>query len=154
VIASLPAPTTINCPATPSFTQATATDACDPSVGLTSADVTTPGNCPGNYSVTRTWTATDDCGNTSTASQTINVHDITAPVIASLPAPTTINCPATPSFTQATATDACDPSVDLTSADVTTPGNCPGNYSVTRTWTATDDCGNTSTASQTIMFTM
>jgi len=150
VIASLPAPTTINCPATPSFTQATATDACDPSVTLTSADVTTPGNCPGNYSVTRTWTATDDCGNTSTASQTINVHDITAPVIASLPAPTTINCPATPSFTQATATDACDPSVTLTSADVTIPGNCPGNYSVTRTWTATDDCGNTSTASQII----
>src|SRR6185436_16386856 len=112
--------------------------------------VTTPGNCPGNYSVTRTWTATDDCGNTATASQTINVHDITAPVIAALPAPSTIDCPSTPSFEQATATDACDPSVALTSSDVTTPGNCPGNYSVTRTWIATDDCNNTSTASQII----
>ena len=117
---------------------------------LTFKDVTTPGACPGNYSVTRTWTATDDCGNTSTASQTINVQDITAPVIAALPAPTTIDCPATPSFAQAVATDTCDQSVTLTFKDVTTPGSCPGNYSVTRTWTATDDCGNASTASQTI----
>ncbi len=150
VIAELPGPTTTDCPATPSFAQAMATDACDSSVTLTFNDVTTPGSCPGNYSVTRTWTATDDCGNSSTASQTINVHDITPPVIAELPGPTTIDCPATPSFAQATATDACDSSVTLTFNDVTTPGSCPDNYSVTRTWTATDDCGNSSTASQTI----
>ena len=48
--------------------------------------MTTSGACPGNYSVTRTWTATDDCGNFSTASQTITVQDTTAPVIAALPA--------------------------------------------------------------------
>jgi hypothetical protein len=150
VIAALPAPTTINCPATPGFAQAVATDACDQNVTLTFNDVTTPGSCAGNYSVTRTWTAMDDCGNTSTASQTINVQDITVPTIAALPAPTTINCPATPSFAQAVATDACDQSVTLTFKDVTTPGSCPGNYSVTRTWTAVDDCGNSSTASQTI----
>jgi hypothetical protein len=47
-----------------------------------SADVTTDGDCAGSYSVTRTWTATDSCGNSSTASQTINVQDKTAPVIA------------------------------------------------------------------------
>ena len=79
---------------------------CDPTVTLTFNDVTTPGNCAGNYSVTRTWTATDDCGNSSTATQTINVQDITAPVIAALPAASTIDCPATPAFAQATATDA------------------------------------------------
>ncbi|TDD73689.1 HYR-like domain-containing protein, partial [Flavobacterium caseinilyticum] len=150
VIAALPALSTINCPALPAFAQATATDTCDASVTLTFNDVKTPGNCAGNYSVTRTWTATDDCGNFSTATQTINVQDITAPVIAALPAPSTINCPALPAFAQATATDTCDASVTLTFNDVKTPGNCAGNYSVTRTWTATDDCGNFSTATQTI----
>ena len=107
VIAALPAPSTINCPATPVFAVATATDACGSAFTLTSNDVTTPGACAGSYSVTRTWTATDACGNISNATQTINVQDVTAPVIAALPAPTTIDCPATPSFATPTATDAC-----------------------------------------------
>ena len=76
--------------------------------------MTTPGDCAGEYSVTRTWTATDACGNTSTASQTINVIDVTAPVIAALPGPRTIECPATPVFATATATDACGSAFTLT----------------------------------------
>ncbi len=112
--------------------------------------MTTPGDCAGEYNVTRTWTATDACGNSSQASQTINVIDTDAPVIAELPAPSTINCPAEPVFATATATDTCGSDFTLTYADVTTPGDCAGEYSVTRTWTATDACGNASTASQTI----
>jgi gliding motility-associated-like protein len=153
VIATLPAPSTISCPATPQFATATATDACGGTVNLTFNDVTTNGTCAGSYSVTRTWTATDTCGNTSTASQTITVTDTTAPVIAALPAPSTISCPATPQFATATATDACGSTFTLTFDDVTANGACAGNYSVTRTWTATDSCGNTSTASQTINVT-
>src|SRR5205814_8553659 len=148
--AALPVSSTNNCSAAPSFAQATATDKCDNNPTLTPSDVTTPGSCAGNYTVTRTWTATDACGNSSTAAQTINVHDVTPPVIASLPAPSTISCPAVPNFAQATATDACDNNPALTHADVTTPGSCAGNYSVTRNWTATDACGNSSTAAQTI----
>ena len=150
VIATLPAISTINCPAVPNFATATATDACGGTVALTFADVTTPGTCAGNYSITRTWTAKDTCNNTSTASQTINVQDVTAPVIAPLPTISTINCPAVPNFATATATDVCGGTVTLTFADVTTPGTCAGNYSITRTWTAKDTCNNTSTASQTI----
>ena len=92
--------------------------------------------------MTRTWTATDACGNSSTSSQTINVIDTDAPVIDPLPGMTTINCPATPVFDVATATDACGSAFTLTYSDVTTSGACAGEYSVTRTWTATDDCGN------------
>ncbi|MEZ4803131.1 MAG: hypothetical protein R2797_10185 [Gelidibacter sp.] len=150
VIQPLPEASTIDCPAVPQFQQAVASDECDPKVNLTYRDVTNPTKCAGRYSVTRTWTATDECGNTSTASQTINVQDITPPVISELPAETTIDCPATPQFAEASATDGCDPKVNLTWRDVTTPGNCDGNYSVTRTWTAIDECGNISTASQTI----
>ena len=80
------------------------------------------GLAPVHIVVTRTWTATDACGNSSTASQTINVQDITAPVIAALPGPSTIDCPATPVFAVATAVDACGSAFTLTSADVTTPG--------------------------------
>ncbi|MFN3753888.1 MAG: hypothetical protein ACK4R1_07515, partial [Flavobacterium sp.] len=153
VIAALPATSTISCPATPEFATATATDNCGTVASLTFNDVTTNGACAGSYSVTRTWTATDACGNASTASQTINVTDTTAPVIAALPATSTINCPATPEFAQATATDACGSGATLTFNDVTTNGACAGSYSVTRTWTATDACGNASTASQTINVT-
>src|SRR5204862_4101817 len=94
-------------PATPVFAVATATDACGSAFTLTFADVKTDGACAASYSVTRTWTAADACGNSTTASQTINVIDTTAPVIAALPAPSTISCPATPDCTAATATDAC-----------------------------------------------
>src|SRR5205823_11630222 len=102
------------------------------------------------HNVTRTWTATDHCGNSSTASQLIHVVDTTAPSISTLPAPTTVQCPATPSFATPTATDACDPSPTLTFADVTTPGSSAQNHDATRTWTATDHCGNSSTTSQPI----
>ena len=149
-ISTLPAASTINCPATPSFATPTAADNCDGSPSLTFSDATTAGSCAGNYSITRTWTARDACGNTSTASQTINVHDVTAPTISALPAPSTIDCPATPSFATPTASDDCDGHPSLTSNDVRTQGNCAGNYSITRTWTARDACGNISTASQTI----
>src|SRR5439155_92149 len=121
-ISTLPGPSTIECPASPSFTTPTATDACDPSPSLTFADSTTAGSCPQDYSVTRTWTATDHCNKSSTASQTITVHDTTAPVISALRGPSTIECPATPSFTSPTASDACDPSPSFTFADSTTAG--------------------------------
>src|SRR5438552_9832289 len=141
---------TIQCPATPTFSSATATDACDPSPTLTFADVTTAGSCPQAKNVTRTWTATDHCGNSSTASQVVHVVDTTAPVISGVGPAQTIQCPATPTFSSPTATDACDPSPTLTFVDVTTAGNCTGKSDVTRTWTATDHCGNSSTASQTV----
>src|SRR5207248_1726679 len=152
-ISSLPVASTIACPGAPVFTTPTATDACDATPSLTSVDVNTPGTCAQNYSVTRTWTAKDACGNTSTASQTVNVTDTAAPAISALPPATTIECPASPSFATPTATDACDPAPSLTSADATTPGSCAGKYSVTRTWTAKDACGNSSTASQTVNVT-
>src|SRR5437867_3782929 len=94
VISTLPGPTTIECPATPSFATPTATDACDPSPTLTFADVTTPGSCPQAHDVTRTWTATDHCGNSSQKSQTIHVVDTTPPVVSEVPGPSTIQCPA------------------------------------------------------------
>jgi hypothetical protein len=76
------------------------------------------------------------------------VYDTVNPVIAPLPQASTIECREEPSFAQASATDACDASVSLTYVDSVNGDLCP--FVHTRTWTATDECGNTSTASQVI----
>ena len=146
---ALPAPSTINCPATPSFTTPTAQDFYGIALTPTSTDKTTAGSCAGNYSVTRTWSATDGCGKISMTSQTITVIDNSKPTIAPLPAESTIDCPLSPVFAQAKATDICG-SVNLSFADVTTLGNSPNAYTITRTWTAADACQNSATASQII----
>jgi hypothetical protein len=57
----------------------TATDNCGTPT-LTFTTVTTPGSCPNQYTLTRTWTATDACGNVTNASQVFNVVDTTPPV--------------------------------------------------------------------------
>ncbi|MFV5693802.1 HYR domain-containing protein, partial [Flavobacterium sp. LT1R49] len=145
---------TINCPENPVFTAPTAIDTCGQITVNVVSDITTPGSCVNIYSRTITWDATDTSGNHSTTvSQTITVQDKTAPVIAALPSVTTISCPAIPVFAIATATDNCSSAVTLSFADVTTNGGCAGSYSISRTWTATDACGNSSTASQTINLT-
>ncbi|WP_205462012.1 hypothetical protein, partial [Mangrovibacterium lignilyticum] len=140
----------VECPNTPVFGDATAVDACDDSPTITYEDVTTPGACPQEYSVTRTWTATDCVGNSSSCSKTIDVVDTTAPVITCPTVVSPVECPNTPVFGDATAVDDCDDSPTITYEDVTTPGTCPQEYSVTRTWTATDCVGNSSSCSKTI----
>ena len=53
---------------------------------------TIAGDCVGNYTVVRTFTATDDCGNSTSATQTITVEDTTAPEFTSIPADYTSEC--------------------------------------------------------------
>ena len=96
------------------FSDPTASDNCDPDPGLTFADVSTPGSCPQEYSITRTWTATDACGNSSQAGQTIYVVDTTDPVISGVGDDATIECDQTPVFSEPTASDNCDPDPSLT----------------------------------------
>ncbi|MFV8328494.1 gliding motility-associated C-terminal domain-containing protein, partial [Flavobacterium sp. ZS1P14] len=150
VLSLAPADITVECSAVPATATLTATDNCDADPKVTFKEVKTEGNCASNYKLTRTWTATDVCGNIASKSQVITVQDKTAPVIAALPSASTISCPAIPAFATATATDNCASAVNLTFADATTNGQCAGSYSVTRTWTATDTCGNTAKATQTI----
>src|SRR5204862_105241 len=123
---------TIDCPAAPSFSSPTASDNC--SATLTYADATTSGSCAGNYSVTRTWTATDPSGHTATASQTITVQDVTPPSIGAAGADATIDCPDSPSFTAPTASDECSAATVNVVSDVTTPGCSAGTYTRTITW--------------------
>ncbi len=131
------------------FGEAEATDNCNGAVTITFVDDTSnAGTC--GMSVTRTWTATDACGNTSTASATMSTGDTEAPVASNIPMDMTIDCEATPVFGMPTFTDNCADDVTVVMTDSTTPGDCDAEVVMTRTWTATDDCDNTTVISQTI----
>src|SRR5207247_9044749 len=108
VISAAGSDATIQCPATPSFTAPTASEAGGTSTVNFLGETTTAGTCANNYTAARSWNAVDACGNTSeTRTQTITVEDTTSPDIGGQGSNATIECPATPSFTAPTASDAC-----------------------------------------------
>ena len=145
VLADPAADGTVECPATPSFTAPTASDACGTSTVVQDSDTTAAGSCANSYSETVTWHAVDACGNTSAQkSRTVTVLDNTPPVLADPAADGTVECPATPSFTAPTASDACGTSTVVQDSDTTAAGSCANSYSETVTWHAVDACGNTS----------
>ena len=77
-----------------------------------------------------------------TASQTITVEDTTAPEL-SIPADYTAECSDELILDDATATDNCgEVTIEVSSEE--TAGDCDGSYTLTRTFTATDDAGNSS----------
>ena len=100
--------------------------------------------------MTRVFTASDACGNTSTASQVITIEDTTAPVLAGVPAAATIECGEAEPTALPTASDACDTNPTVSVASTSAAGACPGETVVTRVFTASDACGNTATASQVV----
>lgn len=117
--------------------------------GTFSSTLTKPACGSGNFTVTAT--ASNSC---STASRTITytLSDRTAPTFTTAcPASTTIDCraPVPPAPTMR-ATDNCDPNPTVTFTETSTPGSCPGNRTIRRTWTARDCNGNTRTCTQTI----
>ncbi|MFD2602759.1 PKD domain-containing protein, partial [Flavobacterium suzhouense] len=153
VINPLPAPTTINCPDTPVFTQAVATDNSGTVSSLTYTEVNTPGSCSGTYSITRTWIATDACNNQSLpVSQTINVVDNTPPVwsTAASALNVTLQCSdasglATAQSEAPVATDNCGGTITYTKTSGSfAAGSCANAGTYTNTWVAKDVCNNTS----------
>jgi Secretion system C-terminal sorting domain len=124
---------------------------------ITFTDVTAPSLLAGTCKViTRTWKATDNAGNSATCNQLITITDPTAPVFTfpntvDFATPSNVTCITAINLTTAiTASDNCGTPTILPIAPITTPGTCPGKYSVTRKWTATDGCNNTSTYTQII----
>ena len=144
---SVPADYTVECSDEMPMDDAMASDNCG-AVEITVMSETTAGDCTGNYTITRTFTAMDDCGNSSMATQTITVQDTTAPML-SIPADYTAECDEELVFDDASATDNCG-TVEIEELMETVSGDCTGNYIITREFTATDDCGNMTSSTQTI----
>ena len=75
---TVPADYTAECSDDLILDDASATDNCG-EVTIEVSSETIAGDAAGNYTVVRTFTATDDAGNSTSATQTITVEDTTAP---------------------------------------------------------------------------
>ncbi|RIA08897.1 putative secreted protein (Por secretion system target) [Flavobacteriaceae bacterium MAR_2010_72] len=151
-LAGVPSDVNADCDNIPLAASPTASDNCDPSPSIALNEVSTQDPNAANsghynYSITRTWTATDVAGNSSSGVQVITVQDVTPPTITDV-ADVTVNCEddTTSAATGvATGSDNCSP-VAITQSDVSTQNNDPNtaghyNYTITRTWRATDVTG-------------
>jgi len=116
---------------------------------LTQSDEITAGECASNYTLVRTYTLTDACGNSVSQDWTVQVADTQAPVIENVPLSADLNCGDEVPAGEPTATDNCSEYI-LTSNSISEDQSC--GYITTTTWTATDACGNSSSASQVITF--
>ncbi|HOI86619.1 MAG TPA: HYR domain-containing protein, partial [Lentimicrobium sp.] len=112
--------------------------------------------CGATGTATVTWTATDNCGNSATVTATFTIVDTEAPEII---CPQNIVVDTEPGMCGAwievpvpAASDACG-EVTLVN-NITGTANATGSYPLgvtTVTWTASDECGNVSTCSITII---
>ncbi len=88
-----------------------------------------------------TWTVSDPCDNTTEYTLFTRIVDTQGPEWTFFPADTGIECDEDVPFQQATAEDTCS-EVEVSYDDDIIPGDCPHNYTIKRTWTAVDACGN------------
>ncbi|WP_178988292.1 Ig-like domain-containing protein [Winogradskyella schleiferi] len=156
---SVPADITIECDVDVSDATITGdvtdeADNCATDLDAIYTDSVIEGDCPGSSIITRTWSLTDDCDNNTTFVQTITVQDTTAPTF-SVPADITIECDVDVSDVTLTGdvtdeADNCATDLDAIYTDSITDGDCPGDFMITRTWSLTDDCDNTTTFIQSI----
>ncbi|MDG1674298.1 MAG: hypothetical protein P8H88_02530, partial [Flavobacteriales bacterium] len=147
VFDSVPADYTIECDQDITYDDATASDNCS-GAEVTVEQEIVEGDCPQSYQIVRTFTATDNCDNSTTATQTITVQDTTAPEL-TVPADYTVECSGDIVQADASATDNCG-MVEIGEVQEIIAGDCAGNYTITRAFTATDECGNSTSATQTI----
>ncbi len=95
------------------------------------------------------FTASDDCGNTTTVEANYLLENNSPPEFVDLVPTIEINCGENANFIEPTVQNACG-NTTVTFVDSTLPGDCDGESISVRTYTVTDDCGATNTASQTI----
>jgi hypothetical protein len=157
-IFNVPPDVTVDCNDIPSLpTTIKGVDNCDPSVEVIFEEkIINPNACP--YVIERTWTAYDDCGNSSQRTQRITVEDTKAPLITvkhpllvGLPndGELIFDCDNMPEFkvTDVEAIDDCS-EVQIEFVDlVREQGDCLEEGYIAKMicgWEAKDACGNTS----------
>ncbi len=156
VLTNVPTNLTFFCSEEVVIEEPTVTDNCD-EVSLTCVETLNDGavtdecNNGFGYDITKVWTATDACGNTSTAVTLAWVvpDDYTGPRFAFVPEDRIMECGDDSTFGEAICTTACG-NVVLTYQDEFVQGDCSVDGLMIRTWTGIDDCGNEVVAQQKI----
>jgi hypothetical protein len=147
-LAQVPDSVAAEFPEIPLLETPSSSDACHSSSVGTTVDFVRDG-C--TFHEVYTWVATDDCGNESpSATRTVTVTDNHVPVI-SVPADVTVEPDQVPLVGEASCSDhggaACSVTFD---GETRRDGTHDCDYSLVRTWTATDLCGQASVGVQTI----
>src|SRR5690606_15041099 len=132
-------------------------DNCAQNLEAAYTDSVVQGNCPNESIVTRIWPLTDACGNSTEQTQIITVQDTTVPVIDTAPQNIVIECEGSGnndaillwlnSHGGATASDNCSPEILWTNDYNGALSDCAAPVIVT--FTATDACGNSVSATAT-----
>ncbi|MGF1564913.1 MAG: hypothetical protein ACFCUH_06075, partial [Flavobacteriales bacterium] len=139
---------TFDCNSLPGIVPPTVTDNCDDNVELVFNLETLPGDCANERTEILTWTAVDACGNSAVRTFTFHFVDNDAPQLVGVPVNITIGCNDALPISTVTAIDNCDENVEVVVSDLVDPNDC--GAVIVRTFTATDACGNTASATQTI----
>ena len=101
--------------------------------------------------IIRTWNVMDFCTyELYSAIQVIKIEDTTPPDISNAPDDITVECDNIPPAIDPMFMDNCDPTLDVVFGEETIPGACPAESTIIRTWTVSDNCLNSSTATQVI----
>jgi hypothetical protein len=148
ILLGVPTNTTIECDEEITDAVVFGLDNCDDFVDVSLSATTQPLDC--GYQFIRTWTGVDNCGNSVSQTQVITVVDTTDPIVVTEPADASYLCEDVIPYLEPTFTDNCDDELVVVYNE-TIGGGCP--YTITRTWTATDDCGNSVVATQVITVT-
>ena len=94
---------------------------------------------------------TDECDNTETCVQTIQLFDLSGPEFLSHP-DITVDCDSIPPYSDPIVEDACSGTnvTQISYQEDTISVTCINEFEITRTWVYADACSNTSTLVQTI----
>lgn len=148
-LVGVPADVTVECSAVPMAADVSAADNCaNPSVTFIEERI--DGISNNDYTLTRTWTATDASGNTASATQMITVEDNIAPTLVGVPADVVVECNAVPGIAAVTASDNCSANPLVSFTEERLDGISNNNYTLIRTWTSVDESGNNASGTQVI----
>ena len=112
------------------------------SYAYTEEQVDSTDDCP-DYVRVYTWTATDNCGNSTVAVTRVTVVDRTAPVFVTFPADVTVTCGGTiPPVTYPVIEDNCDLYPDLEMIEDTVGSGCYHTFTIERRFKIWDHCMN------------